>query len=108
MSVFKISATLWVFKSAYKYFGVLKMLEIIFSCYTKHGYFLQVTHQMSLYAMYMKRVVTAMEEKESRVINVATAKVLLPQIAVPVVLGSSVMLTTLSYGMHTRGRLSVF
>ena len=37
ISVFKISATLWVFKSAYKYFGVLKMLEIIFSCYTKHG-----------------------------------------------------------------------
>ena len=26
----------------------------------------------------------------------------------PVVLGKSVMLTTLSYGMHTRGRLSVF
>ena len=26
----------WVFKSAFKYFCVLKMFEIMFSCYTKH------------------------------------------------------------------------
>ena len=50
---------------------------------------------MSLYVMYMKRVVTAMKEKESRVIYVATAKVLLPQI------GGSGRVRKLSHANHT-------
>ena len=50
---------------------------------------------MSLYAMYIKRVVTAMEEKESSVIYVATAKVLPPQIA------GSGRVRKLSHANHT-------